>query len=324
MALLLSVFTAAAAQACTVPVFRYALERWRADNYDLVIVHRGPLSERHDTLLTKLEKRAEAGEFHANIWLTKLDVAQEDDAATAKRFFETIPEELPIAAAIAPSGAARGKVIWKTPLDGDALKAILESPARRDIAEKILKGASGVWLLLESGDKKKDEAAAKTLKDVLAEAKEQLVLPELAPGDMRYLTTGDGAPELKIDFPLISLDRNDKEEAFLIESLLRTEEDLKNDKFKGEPIAFPVYGRGRALYALVGKGINEQNIAEACIFLTGACSCQVKELNPGSDLLVSADWDGMMGGRMAVNEALPELTGFSGFGGFDIPKPEEE
>jgi hypothetical protein len=27
------------------------------------------------------------------------------------------------------------------------------------------------------------------------------------------------------------------------------------------------------------------------LFLAGACSCQVKEQNPGFDLLIDADWD---------------------------------
>src|SRR3954470_20497328 len=31
------------ASACTVPVFRYALERWELTPYDLLVYHRGPL-----------------------------------------------------------------------------------------------------------------------------------------------------------------------------------------------------------------------------------------------------------------------------------------
>ena len=43
----------------------------------------------------------------------------------------------------------------------------------------------------------------------------------------------------------------------LLQMLLNTEDDLKTMK---EPMAIPVFGRGRALYALVGKGINEETI----------------------------------------------------------------
>ena len=30
--------------ACTIPVFRYALERWELDTFDVLIYHKGPLS----------------------------------------------------------------------------------------------------------------------------------------------------------------------------------------------------------------------------------------------------------------------------------------
>ena len=92
--------------------------------------------------------------------------------------------------------------------------------------------------------------------------------------------------------------------------LLGSEEDLAESK---EPIAFPIYGRGCVLYALVGKGINAETIDEACAFLVGPCSCIVKEENPGVDLLVSADWDGQVRRQAVPERALPELTGFSAF-----------
>src|SRR5262249_42605094 len=54
---------------------------------------------------------------------------------------------------------------------------------------------------------------------------------------------------------------------------------------------FPIFGRGRALCSLEGKALAAKDIEEAARFLCGACSCQVKELNPGVDLLIAADWD---------------------------------
>jgi len=70
-----------------------------------------------------------------------------------------------------------------------------------------------------------------------------------------------------------------------------------NDKIR-QPIAFPIFGRGRVLCALVGDEIKKENVEEICYFLVGGCSCQVKEANPGWDLLLSADWDGMLEGQM--------------------------
>ena len=73
--------------------------------------------------------------------------------------------------------------------------------------------------------------------------------------------------------------------------LVRCEPDLAD---RSDPIVFPVFGRGRALLPLIGAGITEKNIQDAAAFLVGPCSCQVKELNPGFDLLLSADWDSLL------------------------------
>jgi hypothetical protein len=56
-------------------------------------------------------------------------------------------------------------------------------------------------------------------------------------------------------------------------------------------MAFAVFGRGRALFPLIGAGITAENIRdEHARFLIGPCTCKVKEQNPGVDLLFAADW----------------------------------
>ena len=61
-----------------------------------------------------------------------------------------------------------------------------------------------------------------------------------------------------------------------------------------EPILVPVFGRGRALGAWPASKMDEDQITEAMQFLCGACSCEVKALNPGWDLLIDADWDKLL------------------------------
>src|SRR5436190_9998411 len=56
---------------------------------------------------------------------------------------------------------------------------------------------------------------------------------------------------------------------------------------------------------MAGAGLNASNIAEAGGFLVGACSCEAKELNPGVDLLFSADWEA---GLAAAPERAPIPT----------------
>ena len=68
------------------------------------------------------------------------------------------------------------------------------------------------------------------------------------------------------------------------------------------------------MFALVGKGIQNENIDEACTFLTGPCSCQVKELNPGVDLLMAVDWEEEVSVVASATRELPELSGVASFG----------
>ena len=59
----------------------------------------------------------------------------------------------------------------------------------------------------------------------------------------------------------------------------------------GEPLIVPVFGRGRALEVIPAEDLSERLMEDLTLFLSGACSCQVKEQNPGFDLLFSVDWN---------------------------------
>jgi hypothetical protein len=85
--------------------------------------------------------------------------------------------------------------------------------------------------------------------------------------------------------------------------LLGIDADLKKE---ARPMAFAVFGQGRALPPLIGDGIDAGNIGEFCSFAVGPCSCQVKAMNPGFDLLMSADWMAVFDGR-APQEAEVDL-----------------
>ncbi|MFC1717423.1 hypothetical protein ACFL6S_27430, partial [Candidatus Poribacteria bacterium] len=118
--------------------------------------------------------------------------------------------------------------------------------------------------------------------------------------ELRIILPEEGTEEfdeadLRVAFSMIHLSRSDPNEKLFIQMLLNSEWDLK---MLPKPIAFPIFGRGRALYALVGDGIRENNIEMACSFLVGWCSCEIKEQNPGVDILMSVNWDGMIDDRL--------------------------
>jgi hypothetical protein len=270
-ALLLILSASALAPTCNIPVFRYALERWQAAPYDVVVFHRGPLGDEGKAALNVLRQ---AG---ANVEVDRIDVAE---AVPAKRkaLLERAKLEAPCIAAVFPGTDI---VAWTGPLSAASAKELTDSPARREIAKRLLEGESAVWLLLDSGDKAADDAAEKTLDVELKRLEQALKLPAHHPDDPPLLSE----VPIRVDFSVLRLARNAPGEASLVRMLLNSESGLEG------PIVFPIFGRGRALWAMTGKGLTPANIAEAGTFLIGACSCEAKELNPGLDLLFAADWE---------------------------------
>jgi hypothetical protein len=63
--------------ACTVPVFRYALERWPPDDYLLTVFHRGPLSSEDKETTERLQTA-----FSGNIVVETIDLTRSLDEAT--------------------------------------------------------------------------------------------------------------------------------------------------------------------------------------------------------------------------------------------------
>lgn len=58
---------------------------------------------------------------------------------------------------------------------------------------------------------------------------------------------------------------------------------------------------------LSGKDICAEAIGSAGAFLTGACSCQVKEMNPGVNLLLAADWEALLDDAKCKEPKIPEI-----------------
>ena len=163
-------------------------------------------------------------------------------------------------------------------------------------------GESAVWILIDSGDKALDDAAYELLTKQLPRLGRTLELPKLTPAPRDKLLFADG-PKLRIAFSVLRVARADADEAALVRILLGMEDDLWA---RSEPVVFPVFGRGLALYALVGKGINENNVAETAAFIIGACSCEAKKQNPGVDILLTEDWEGGLSGRLDRHPAGQE------------------
>lgn len=299
----------ATAWACSVPVFRYALERWPADHFEAVVFHDGPLTPAQAGLVQNLARGGDPSRPAAN--LTVRTAARAATADTALReLWQRLPPgtTLPAIALRPPAATRQAALLWHGALTPENARGLHTSAARRELVQRLLRGDSAVWVLVESGKETLDTAAARQLDAQLRVLERELRLPELNPADLQP-TVAASAPDLAVRFSLLRVARDDPAEAVLVALLLHTEDDLAASRV---PIAFPIFGRGRALYALVGAGINAEMIGEACRFVVGACSCVIKEENPGMDLLLAAEWDALVT-PLIKDEPAPPLSGLAGF-----------
>ena len=316
VAALISLVSATVTNACSVPVFRYALERWQPDTFQALVLHRGSLSDEQKKLIDAFERSE--GKNRANVELVTVDL----DAAPPPELLSLLEKqketELPRILLMPPPFTGSSTPLWsgkledKTSLPG--FNAQVDSPVRRETVKRLLAGDSAVWICLESGNKEADDKAFKLLDAQLAKLGKELKLPEQTPEDLEDPDSQVRFEKLpvRIAFSTIRVSRDNSQEKGLIDQLMKTEDDLLEES--GKPMVFPVFGRGRALWAYIGAGINEENIAEAAQFLIGPCSCQIKRQNPGSDLLLTADWEGSLEGLIETKDVeLPPLSGLEGF-----------
>ena len=294
-----------ALRACTTPVFQYARERWPADAYEVVVYHRAPLWSEGQAALDRLRNCASDSQCPANLDLVTVDLA-DGDAPPAPG------AQLPGIVLRYPHTASRRGVVWSGPLSPASVAAVVDSPVRREVARRLLGGEAAVWVLVESGRREGDEAAASLLGSELETLERTLARAAPGEGVVAMQSHGPGdtpAPGgvFRPSFSLVRVSRSDPAERVLVSMLLGSEPDL--GKYADQPIAFAVFGRGRVLYALVGKGINKKTIREACAFLSGPCACVIKVENPGTDLLMAANWDAFPGGAPVIEDPLPPLVG---------------
>jgi len=297
-------FHAPPAYACDVPVFRWALERWEPDPYQVIIFHDGGPGERAEAIVDRLE-----ADTLANIAVDLVDVAAHRDEQMRALWEHQSSSVLPWMVVRYPKASRIEEVVWSGALTDDAVRALLDSPKRREIAQRLLDDEdAAVWLLLESGDAEKDGAAARLLQAEISRMADTLELPQSAVGTAYSGWNTPEPPDLPITFSLVRVSRADPAERMFVEMLLHSEPDLTSF---AEPIAFPIFGQGRMLYALVGAGINAENISDACTFLVEACTCQVKAQSPGTDVLMSVDWDASLKDRFVTDLALVPFAGLA-------------
>lgn len=295
-------------QSCSVPVFRYALERWRPDPYKGIYIYRNEIEEKDRALLKQLKDASSDAESPLNLLIREVDVDSFSEKKLTALLQGPVPDTLPILTIWYPGQMGKNPPIWSEKLTPSLVRGLVQSPKRKEMAESLINGESVIWVFMPSGNATKDEDGKALIRRELDKAVQ-------AYSDAPFtILSGAKQKKLSYGFPILTLSPDDPSERYFVEMLLKSESDLYEHMDK--PMVFPVFGRGRVLGCLFGEYITKKNIQEATAFLSGACSCEVKELNPGVDLLVAAPWDMVVMNAFVEDTPLPELTGV-------MPEPVE-
>jgi hypothetical protein len=245
---------------CTIPVFRYALDRWEADAYRLVLPARSASDPSQNELLRPMRANGKAN----------LDIQTTKDTALAK-------PELRFSSRDQAS-------FWSGAIDAESLGQILDSPMRKKLTEHILAGDSIVWVVAEKGTPE-DAAHLERIEKRIQFLEQVASLPIQDPNDPDS-QLGPG-PALKLAFTVLKLRADDPSEALFLKMLAGPKSgiDPTNTSF-----AAAVFGRGRVLGAWSLDVLDDTALEDASMFLVGRCSCRLKNENPGWDILMNVDW----------------------------------
>ena len=292
--------------ACNIPVFLYAMKYWNSGNYRLIIFHEEEFRE-HETLALDHLSSATNNSSFLNMRDTVIKVTSQE-AEQIKLKYQT--DILPVMVLLYPEETGITETIWTGELTKANINNIISSTSRSEIIKNLLRGDAIVWLFLESGNKSLDQKFYKILTDNLNKLSDELSLPDTAFDIYGNPIDTYQPQDFKLSFSVTKLSVDNPSEEIFSKILRNSEPDLK---FFNSPMAFPVFGKGRTLYALIGEGINENTIRDGCNSIIGWCSCVIKEDNPGTDLLFSANWSDFIDNDWDIDETTLSLTGISGF-----------
>lgn len=296
------------AVACTIPVFRFALERWAADQFLVIVYYSGQLSAEQDSALTELAEQASGVGGPLNIEVVRYDVA----ASPARKLFDIGPpadQALPYVEVRRRLDWAHTALRWRGSFsEAIEQKGLFESPARSEIVKRILEGHSAVWLLIAPDEQAKE--LGEQLQAKLDGVTKNVALPKGIglPGSELY-----SAIPLEIRCSVLAISHTDPQEQQFLKLLAASAPQWQADA----AYVVPIFGRCRALEVIPYGEIDEVAIEDLANFLCNACSCQVKQANPGFDLLVSVKWDERLfeGSKAPVITPEPPQNRAEDFGG---------
>jgi hypothetical protein len=284
------VLTASVAAACTIPVFRFALERWEADRLLVVVYSSGPLGREDEAAVRELAARSTLVGGVLNIEVVRYDVAA--PPANLAEIKPPLDRPLPWLEVRSRLRGPQAAVRWEGPLSEVANGSnVFDSPARQEVIRRLLDGDSAVWLVV--GPAEKNATFVASLEEQLAAVRSELMLPAGIglPGSELYASI-----PLEIRFSVLAVSHDDALEQAFLKQLATAAKDWRKD----EAYVIPVFGRLRALEVIPYGEVDDFAVRDICEFFCGACSCRVKQANPGFDLVAAIEWQKRLFGDAAA------------------------
>ena len=144
---LLWLTASAGAQACNIPVFRYALERWNADEVEIVVFMDQRLTKEQSDYIEKLQQQSVTAGGPVNCRVAPVMVRDDetDSEQTLWHSLRQAGETVKLPFVVARSRSGRGRIMnhWKASLD----QTIAQGPCRIPLhAPKLLIGCCEVML----------------------------------------------------------------------------------------------------------------------------------------------------------------------------------
>lgn len=271
--------------ACSIPVFRFALERWAPDLFEVSVFHRCPLSDSDEQRVTRVEDQAVSNGGHLNLEVIRCNLDEDVPADLLDVWKSLKSPSLPTVVVRTPRKATGQSIVWQGSLSDPFLDGLAVSPTRREITRRLSQGDSVVWLFVRGTDAEQADRVRKSLDTAIKQAEDQIELP-----------AGIGRPgsellsrvPLQLRFSVVELSADSREEHVLLK-LLRSA--LPQPPREEESLLAPIFGRGRVLSVQSARDVEPEVITDLTTYLCSACSCQVKQQNPGFDLLCEMNWE---------------------------------
>ncbi len=290
------------ADACSIPVFRYALERWPADLFEVDVFYRDTLSAEHRQLVSQLEDQSLVNGGGVN-WEVVLCRVEDDLAQDLQTVRESLGDvSYPHLVLRRPGGRQGSPIVWQGPLQ-DAQRGLWTSPARSALIDRLATGDSIVWLVFRGKSREQAQHATALLQENFPTLSDEIALP---PGVGLPGSEVLSPVPLAVRFSVLEIDDASETERLFRREVLSGHPQAMGE---GETIVVPVFGRGRAMAVLSADEFDAATVEEYTRFLCGACSCQVKQGNPGFDLLLAVNWDERLWSDGEPPQRIPATAG---------------